>query len=73
MFSIQSRTQFEVQRYCGTQDGWQPETASLTRDVAERRCKLRQQVRGDEWLYRVAPVSHTFSHDYSLGDITVQL
>lgn len=60
LHTVTSRTQFRVERYCGTQDGWQPETERLTRDVAERRCKLRQQVRGDEWLYRVAPVRFSF-------------
>lgn len=71
-FNVTSRTRFQVERFCGAQGGWQAETKDLTRDIAERRCKLRRQIRGDEWLYRVAPVTHTFAHDYSLGDLTVQ-
>ena len=59
--SIPSSSFYCVQRYCGTADGWQPETGRLSKAVAERRLKLRQAVRGDLWAYRIAPFSQVFS------------
>ena len=56
LISIPSRTRFVVQRYAGTAAGWVDESETLTRAVADRRCKLRAAVRGDLWAYRVAPV-----------------
>ena len=56
LHTIPSRTRFVVQRYAGTVAGWVDETETLTRAVADRRCKLRAAVRGDLWAYRVAPV-----------------
>lgn len=57
LISIPSRTRFVVQRYAGTVAGWVDETETLSRAVADRRCKLRAAVRGDLWAYRVAAVT----------------
>ena len=56
LHTVPSRTRFVVQRYAGTVAGWVDESETLSRAVADRRCKL-PAVRGDLWAYRVAPVT----------------
>lgn len=52
-----------IERFAGASNGWLPETDWLPFGVAERRLKLRQAVRGDRFMYRLAvdPVDLSFS------------
>ena len=52
-----------IERYAGAGDGWLPDSEWLPDVVAERRLRLRQAVRGDQWKYRliVDPLDLSFS------------
>ena len=42
-----------IERYAGASSDWLPESEWLPDVVAERRLRLRQAVRGDQWKYRL--------------------
>ena len=52
-----------IERYAGAGSGWLPDSEWLPDVVAERRLRLRQAVRGDQWKYRLSvdPVDLVFS------------
>ena len=52
-----------IERYAGAGSGWLPDSEWLPDVVAERRLRLRQAVRGDQWKYRLSvdPVDLSFS------------
>ena len=51
-----------IERYAGAGSGWLPESEWLPDAVAERRLRLREAVRGDQWKYRLSvnPVDLVF-------------
>jgi hypothetical protein len=50
---------FRVETFRGTVTGWVPASpAVVTAETAARRVALYRAVRGDRFLYRVAPADH---------------
>jgi hypothetical protein len=47
---------FRIETYRGAAAGWSPVSpAVVTAETAARRLRLYRAVRGDQWIYRIAP------------------
>jgi hypothetical protein len=49
---------YRIETFRGALNGWAPASpAVVPADVAARRLALYRAVRGDSWLYRIAPAN----------------